>query len=329
MNPTQFRELIAEAKEEDNFLLYGKDDYLKSLFLRSLRKSFLDEATAGFNYTALESSDVKDASDIIDKLNTLPAFATKRMVVLRRPESLRKSIKQDLKNYKVPSTAILVLYSYEYKTDKLSFASKGKIGCKSINFPSPNQQDLIDWANEFLKDWDKKIERKALIWLTKQIIPDLILLKQEIDKLALYTMDKPGIRLDDVKLMLSEGREYSFYNFTRALQGKKSRDIGIQLAKLLSFGENGIRVIYTVAGEFIQLLQVKLLMERGKNNQQIAKQIGLNPYVTKIIMGTSKRYTGQELREIIALLLQLEMDYKKGKLTDSLIPSIITAHILK
>ena len=128
---------------------------------------------------------------------------------------------------------------------------------------------------------------------------------------------------------LSEGKEYSFYNFIKAIQARYNSRIKEQLANLLSYNESGIRVIYTLTKTFTQLLEAKLLSQRGQDNKQIASKMRLNPYIVKKIRNDSKNYTEKEIREIILLLLKLEVEYKRGRLNDKLVPTIIAAHIIK
>ena len=79
-----------------------------------------------------------------------------------------------------------------------------------------------------------------------------------------------------------------------------------------------MHILYLLARQFNQLLQVKELRLQGMGNKEIEAKTGIQGFVIRKYMGIIGRYTSEELRQAVEDFTQAEEDVKTGRLNDVL-----------
>ena len=98
-----------------------------------------------------------------------------------------------------------------------------------------------------------------------------------------------------------------------AKQQKKALDYYYDL---LALKEPPMRILYLLARQFKLLMEVKDLAEKRYDKSQIAKTVGLHPFVAGKYMQQSRTFSKQELRRILEDALDTEELVKSGRLND-------------
>jgi DNA polymerase-3 subunit delta len=140
----------------------------------------------------------------------------------------------------------------------------------------------------------------------------LLLLANEIEKLAIYAGTRKKWTRQDVKDIFSELPEVSIFALTNAIAEKKTEEVLTLLALEEKRGTNVLKVAGIVSSQIRKLWQVKELMEAGYDKTSIANELKMHPFIAQKTMAQSKFFTTASLQKCLTALAQLNMDLRKG-----------------
>lgn len=103
---------------------------------------------------------------------------------------------------------------------------------------------------------------------------DTRLLGQEVEKLALYLGDRTTVEADDIRAIVSPGREASAWDFEDALGMRNLADAIAMLRQLIFQGENPMGLIFRMEARFRDLMAIKECL-----HQQWCKVVGEGTFV--------------------------------------------------
>lgn len=328
MIPEEFEKVVEKNLVPSRFLLLGESDYLKNMFMRRLVERFLEVSLKPFNYDEFDGETVDDVDRLIMATLSIPNFSNFRVVVLRNPEELKSSFKERLNRIKIPETTIFVCVSGS-NIERLDGLENFLLAFKVLEFPNPQENELVNWVEYFFKENKKRITKDASSFLAENLPCELYTVKSEIDKIITYTGEKEICEIDDVKQVFTGGREITIYRYLRALRAKQKDEIIRYAYELQSLGESGVRFIYSTGYELMKLLFVKLMRENGKTNNECAKELGISPYVVSHLAREADGFSLSELRELLDSLYSLELAFKRGEIKEPFIPTIFSARVVK
>ena len=226
---------------------------------------------ADLNTLRLEAKTLT-AEELESACGAAPFLADRRLVVveglasrLERPEqdrkqaprALREGDEKRLATYfnSVPEWTDLVLVEPRAISALNGFAvALLAAGGKEVRLalPKPNSQELRQWTQTRARARGAQLEPAALEELLAYAGNNLLLLEQELGKLAAFA-DGRAVSADDVQQLVTYSREAIVFDFTDAL-GR--RDLRLALAKLhelLDGGEAAVYLLTMVARQVTQL----------------------------------------------------------------------------
>lgn len=87
---------------------------------------------------------------------------------------------------------------------------------------------------------------------------------------------------------------------------------------LLALKEPPMRILFLIARQFNQLMQVKELKSHGYDSGQIAKKLGIAPFIIKNALRQSSYFSLDALTESVKECVELEEAVKTGRINDQL-----------
>lgn len=123
-----------------------------------------------------------------------------------------------------------------------------------------NRRNIL---NDFARNSGKKLRPEAIQYLTEVIGGDSGILANELEKLASYTGNQPGITLDDCRAIVSRTPEAVIWEYTEAVQNGK-REAALQsLALLYAQNEQGTELKLTalLSNAYQKSLNCRLAMQ--------------------------------------------------------------------
>ena len=172
------QKLLQDIKNQEYsqiYLLYGDEDYLRKQYRDKLKEALIDDGDTMNNHY-YEGKDTK-AEEIIDLAETLPFFASRRVIIVENSGWFQKG-GEKIAEYllQIPDTTYFVFV--ETQVDKRSklYKTVGKVG-RISEFSSQDEQTLKRWILGMLKKEGKNITAADLpltLFLRKLTVLTLI-----------------------------------------------------------------------------------------------------------------------------------------------------------
>ena len=128
----------------------------------------------------------------------------------------------------------------------------------------------------------------------------------------MYKIDNKTITKDDIDKITIKNMENEIFDLTDAvIKG----DVTLSLELLDNFVKKDydeIQIMVLLANQFRFLFQVKRLLNKNKNYNEIAKILEVNPYRVKFTINKLYSYSEQTLLDNISRLARLDHDIKLG-----------------
>lgn len=308
------------------YLYHGDAKLLAEEALASLVKELLPENNTEFNYDMFDA-DTTDVTHVLAAANTLPVFAERRLVVVRRVEKYLEGKKVEEDNEEDDEVEALLQYACNPNPQStLVLAASRKLDgrrksykalSKHVNVKAFNElqyKDITNWLISRAKEkYHKKLNYDAAQFLFTVVGKDTSMLASELEKTALFCAQKEIIALDDVKVLAADDSNIVIFDFIDALTDKKPQKAMHILQELIRRGEYPAKILVILAGQLRSLLSVKALKERGSNQLEIAKTLGSkSEYAIQKYLRQEKHFTTHSLCIAFKVLSEADTKTKMG-----------------
>ena len=301
--------------------LYGNDEFAIARKLKDFESDFADPTTAGMNTAHLEARSMSE-DELNNAVNAMPFLAPKRLVILSNPSakynnpSARKKFETYISN--VPDSARLVIHELmePKETEKhwLIKWSKNSTAIKTQSFMLPKQRDMAGWIINEVKNQNGKIEPQAAAKLAEMVGVDTRQAGMEISKLLAYVnWDRP-VQGSDVEAVCIVTSQQSVFEFADALSQGNGKVAQKLLHRLLE-NEDAFSLWGMVVRQFRLLIQAREILDGRGNKDDVARALGVHPFVAEKTTGQAARFSIESLESIYCKLLGTDEMVKTSQIT--------------
>lgn len=265
MRPGELREELLAGRLRPAYLLAGEEPLLRDDALALLRETVLASGPIDFNFQRL-GGDATRPAELIDAVRTLPVMAERRLVVLREPTEKRagaRDLLEALADLVVESekagAARSVLVVLAAKPDRRArwvkeFARAG--GLVECN-PPRDARSLVGFVRDEAQRQGVELERGVAELIAERIGPQLLVLRREIEKAALFAGPGRPVTREHAALSTSDLAEEPIWDLTDAIGEGRAGDALQVLGRLLGTGAPPVVVLGSLASHFRRLLRVR------------------------------------------------------------------------
>lgn len=295
------------------YLLYGEEQFLVNNYKKRLREAITGDDTMNFNSFQGKNPDVKE---IISLADTMPFFAERRLILIDG-SGFFKGAPEELAAYlpQIPDTTCMVFC--ETEVDKRNRLYK-KV--KEIGYAAElNRQDsaqLMQWAAGILTRDGRKITRQVMEYFLERTGDDMENIKSELEKLVCYTMGREVITKEDVDAVGTVHVTNRIFEMVSAIVSQNTKKAMDLYEDLLTLREPPMRILFLIARQFNQILQVKELASSGNDRGSIASKVKVPPFVAGKLITQAKAFTGEQILSYVKRCVEYEEAVKTGKLSD-------------
>lgn len=320
MKPEEFEKEVREGEIAPLYYIYGDEPYLvergvKRLLARAVSPDFRE-----FNLTVFYGGEAK-GEEIVETAQTLPMFAERRVVLVKKSGALSAPSLETLAGYlpdPSPSTCLI------FQGEKIDLRKKFFIDLKKtgrlVEYKRPYENQLGPFIREEAAAHGKRMEPAAIELLAYFVGTNLQELAAQVEKVATFVGEREAIKVDDIRAVASDTKVDSVFDLANAL-GEK--DLGRSLRSLqtiLRDGEPPLMVLAMITRHFRQLWRVKELLEKRVPSQEISKAAGIHPYFVRGVIEQAGGYTISDFVAIFERLYGTDLALKTsgGKPSDLL-----------
>jgi DNA polymerase-3 subunit delta len=278
------------------YFLYGQEEYLARVFLKVLKQNLVSE---GEN-CPVEKFDLKNISwtEVLDMARMNPVlFSSWRLIIIQgglrseggeerktsggRLSEPDKKIIQDYLTLPTPGTVVIVIITGEGRSIKKTslfrfFSSFSRDQVQFVELKA-SLAEKKQWLRKRLASQGQMIEEAAIERLIELVGPDLDLLHQEIEKIALFAADKKMISLDDVNQVTGWVAEVDAWELEECLERGKVEGCISVCHRLLAKGVREEYILHQIIKFFRNVFLAKQLLQEGEKRKEIFRQI--KPYI--------------------------------------------------
>jgi len=295
--------------------MYGEDTYSVYEKINLWKSEFIKRYGGDINLSEIDG-EKSIARDIIDAITALPFLAEKRLVLVKnfiadaKNEEQKKLVE---KLDEVPDTTVLVFYETEIPDKRLSFFKHLSKNAKVYEFKKLSGQALNKWILEKTEKEGGKIGIMAITHLAEFIGSDLWKLSNEIKKLVAFA-NGAEIQSRDIDAIVIPSSETSIFKFTDQLGSSRKQSAIETLHALVESGEELPYIFAMIIRQFRLLIQVKDLLRKGFQKQQIIDRMKIAPFVASNLMNQARNFEADELKQLHRRLLEMDEKIKTSKI---------------
>ena len=307
---------IKSGNFKQAYLLYGDEAYLKQQYKHNLVKALNpDDDTMNFSHYEGKGVDVKQ---LIDLCETMPFFADRRVILLE-DTGFFKNKSEELADYMKELPDYLCMVFVESEVDKRNRMYKAVKACGTIaEFARQDEKTLMRWAAGILGKAGKKITQRDMELLLTKTGTDMGNLRMELEKLICYTEGRDVVTAEDIEEICTTQTTNRIFDMVRAVTEKNQKRALDLYYDLLTLKEPPMRILFLLAKQYRQLLQVKQFAEAGLAQQEMASKLGVPSFAVRNIASCARAYTISELEQAIKDFVDAEESVKTGRLEDKL-----------
>ena len=290
------------------YLLAGSELLLRDDALAGITEAVLGDASRDFNLDRLEVAN-STPGRLEEALASLPMMAERRLVLLRESEgrgaklndAWTKVIESWLSrsNEALDSVLVVVVSQVDRRTKwvKAFREPAVQIDCD----PPKGARDLAVFLKSEAKRQGVELAAEAAGLLGERIGPQLLLLRQEIEKAALLAGPGEPIERKHIEMSVAAVADEPIWDLTDAIgQGKTANAIDM-LARMLNQGAAPPAILGALASHFRRLVRV------GHGEQP-----GGPPFVVRKLEQQARRYPARRLVVCLRAIHRTDVELKGG-----------------
>lgn len=299
------------------YLYYGEEEFSIAEKLDELKGKIDNPA---LNVEILEGEGLAPGI-MASALQTVPMFGGEKLVIIRDLENKEEYLPA-IKNI-LPGVKVIFQCTSVDKRSKFYKLINAIGEVAEFKTYAPWETDaLVRWIEARAQRQGKRIQTAAARLLQEICGNSLRVLAGEIEKLITYIGDKKEITEEDVRALSSQG-EISAFALLDALRQKETKKVLTLFQILLRNKAEMFQLLSLMTTQYRLMLQIKAVSSRNeKDPGKVAKTVGGNPYFVKKCMENIDRFSLDELKNDLELLLEANLKMKTGE------PPSITFEIL-
>lgn len=174
-----------------------------------------------------------------------------------------------------------------------------------------SNQEFVNHVKSCVKESKLDITSDALAFLLDILPNDLDNFHQELAKLCLYH-DKIDEQV--IKKMVNIPLDDDVFNLTNAIIEKNISKAFRKWEDLKKLKQEPIGIALIIANQFRFMYQIRYLMDKGWQEQEIAQYLKAHPYRVSLTCRNVQGVKRERLLEILAKLASLDQGFKSGKI---------------
>ena len=299
----------------------GQYDIMKTQVLKQIG---YDPADLNFAYFDMKEVDYKSLEL---ELVSLPFFADEKIVILDHFVDITTAKKRyltddELKSFEdylenpLPSSK-LVIFAEGKLDSKRRLVKLLKRDAKVFEAIEPKEQEIRTYFQKWAQEQGLTFAGKSF----EQLLIKSGFQFSEIQKNLLFLdayKDNGDIKEEDIVEAIPKTLQDNIFDLTQLILGKKIVQARDLVKDLTLQGEDEIKLIAIMLGQFRLYTQVKILQESGQTEAQMVSSLGHylgrnpNPYQIKFALRDTRALSLNFLQDSIRYLIQADYQIKTG-----------------
>ena len=302
------------------YLFQGEEEYIKERALQALREKVLPEGLEPLNETVLQNP---GATEIVEAALTLPFLAEKRLITVYDSGLLYPAksgenageVEKLLKYLENPmETTCVVFYCKTMPDARKKLVKLLRQYAQVVQFERLSDSMLVRWIQN--KARPKAVSYDGALFLAFTAGRELLTLSGELSKLVAYIGERGEITREDIQRIVTPSLECTVFQMVDALTAGREGEAFQFLAAMLENGESRIGILAVITRQYRNLLQLSLLLSEGLPESEIARRVGVPPFVVRKLRPAAREEGAERLKKKLSLCVDTDYAIKSGKMRE-------------
>lgn len=244
--------------------------------------------------------------EVMNALNTLNLFMTKKIVIVYNSESITESkeLEKYLNNPLEDNILVMVANSLDERK-KITKLLKSKLKLLDNHI---NMEEIMDKELE-----NYQMDQNTRRYLIDYCNHDNDQILNELAKLKLYKLNEQEITKEDINEVVKKNIDDNIFNLVDYIVKKDKSNALEVYNKLIFYGEEPVKIMILVANKIRLIYQVKVLAKE-KSLDEISEHLKVHLFPIKLAKEMSYSYSEQELITYLTRLSELDIKIKQGQI---------------
>lgn len=298
------------------YLLFGEEAFLKKSYKNRMKEAVVGKDSMNFHHYEGKGLDLEE---IISLAETMPFFGDRRLILIEDSGLFKGSGAEPLVKYLpgMPDTTCILFVESEVDKHSKMYKKVKDLGYVS-EMARQDIKQLSSWAGGILAKEGKKITRHTMEFFLSKTGDDMENIRMELEKLISYTIEKEVITDQDVEEICTTRVSNKIFDMVAAIVNRKTRLAMDLYEDLLTLKEPPMRILFLIARQFNQILQVKELMSQNLDRGSIASKLKMQPFVVGKVMPQARLFSSEQILSYVNLCVDAEEAVKTGRLNERL-----------
>jgi DNA polymerase III subunit delta len=291
VSPDELESELAAGRIRPAYLLAGSEPLLREDARRAIEAAVLGNAPRDFDFDRLEGETCTPAA-LEDALRVLPVLAPRRLVILREPEARRRGgdalgarLGELVAELRDPPDTVLVAIAEKLdgraRWPRAFAGAAARIDCEAPR----TARELAAFVKREAKRQGIAFAGGAAEALAERVGPQLLLLRQEIAKAALFAGPGKPVGVAHVSEIASDAAEEPIWSLTDAIGEGRIPDALAHLSQMQAAGAPAMVLLGSLASHFRKLARIRA-----------GGSIQGSPFAQKKLETQARRYALPRLR---------------------------------
>lgn len=312
MKPEDLERSVTKGEFAPLYFIYGEEEFLAGRAVSRLVEKLVAPDFRDFNFTTLYAKECK-AEQIIDTAMTLPMFAERRVILVKRAEELKAEELEQLMPYvNSPSPQTCLIFLASKIDQRRKFFLELKKSDLLVEFKKMKDDQLPGFVRREAETHGKRVDPAAadlLVYCCGNSLREIV---SQVEKLSTYVGTRGLIAVDDVKAIVSDTKTDTVFELANALGSRNLEKSARQLQMLLRDADAPYMLVGALARHFRQLCMIRELLDKRVPHDEISRIVKVNPYFLKGMIVQAEKFLMDEYRKIFTLLHEADMGLKSG-----------------
>lgn len=298
------------------YLICGEEAFLKKSYKNRMKDALVGDDTMNFHYFEGKGLDLKE---IISLADTMPFFGDRRLILIEDSGLFKSSGADALVEYlpQMPDTTCMLFVENEVDKRNRLYKKVKDLGYVA-EMERQDTRQLGAWAGGILAKEGKKITGRTMELFLSKTGDDMENIRMELEKLISYTLGRDVITDQDVEEICTVRVTNKIFEMVAAIVTRNTRKAMDLYEDLITLREPPMRILFLIARQFNQILQVKELMNQGMEKNGIASKLKMQPFVVGKTIPQAKSFSREQILSYVNLCVDTEEAVKTGRLDERL-----------
>lgn len=312
MKPEDLDKAIRKGDLGPLYCLCGEEQYLVDRAAQRLLERAVDPGFRDFNLNVFYGNECK-GEEIIEASQTLPMFAERRVVVVKRAGDLPAAAQELLLAYvKNPAPTTCLLFQAGKIDQRRKLFSELKKADALVEYKRLYENQVAGFLREEASAAGVAMEPAAAELLVYFVGTNLRDLVSQLEKLVTYCSGRPRIGVADVKAIVSDTKVDSVFELANAVGQRDATPALRRLQTVCREGDAPYMLVGVLARHFRQLWTIREQLDKRVAFDEISKRTGVSAYFLKGMVEQAKNFRASEFREIFTRLHETDLALKSS-----------------